>query len=50
MYDLLKLGYDGQLSGTFYGNGTFEDFTSRLNIKVLKGEVGGVYNDEKRMS
>jgi len=40
-YATLKLGYDGQVTGAFHGNGNILDFTSRMDLKVTSGEING---------
>lgn len=39
-YRALKLGYDGEMSGEFYGSGLPADFSSKANVRVLNGRIG----------
>lgn len=38
-YTALNLGLDGRMRGEFYGEGTFDNFTSRAQIKLENSEI-----------
>ncbi|MBT3584774.1 MAG: hypothetical protein HN509_07695 [Halobacteriovoraceae bacterium] len=40
LYRLLNLGYNGDLYGEMYGNGTKDDFSSRSHFRVRNGNIG----------